>query len=478
LVRQIEPFRQKYTEPKKHEKRGVWWLGLAMVVTTMAIASIHHEPELSAPVTAEVNEQSLTQSGTAQFSADNPEPDRSSQETDQIRPMSFQQGKIEPAPPTDAQTDIAIDATDAAYWKKVSVKRGDSLAAILYREQILEQDINDIILLKSKALRNLYPRQVIHLRVSQDKRLLEAKTDLSLTETLHVFREAGVYQLNHQTVELETRIAYASGEIKHSLFLSGQKAGLGDALIMEMAEIFAWDIDFALDIRDGDRFTVAYEEKYRYGEKVGNGIIVAAEFVNGGTVHRSIAHRDQSGTVRYYTPEGDSMRRAFLKTPVKFSRISSRFTGKRYHPVLKRWRAHQGVDYSAPTGTPIRATAQGKIIFKGRKGGYGNTIIVKHGGSYSTLYAHMSRFAGGMRSGKTVEQGQVIGYVGKTGLATGPHLHYEFRVRDVHRNPLTFKFPKAESIPAEHKTVFLQQAQFWTEQLEIAANKTQVAGNL
>lgn len=434
----------------RHEKYGAWWLGLVMGITTVAIASIHHEPDTTSATNV-----------TAATSLTEP-----TDLSDKLAAVDHQIRSLDSG---------LLPADDTPRLKTAKVRRGDNLVAILHRNRVKQNDINGILNAKPKALYKLYPGQAIRMQFTADDQLLALETDLSLTDTLQLQRDGEQFLLQHKTVELETRIAYASGTIKHSLFLSGQKAGLSDKLIMELGEIFGWDIDFALDLRDGDTFTIAYEEKFRQGEKVANGIIVAAEFVNSNNRYRSIAHRDNNNRLHYYTPEGDSMRRTFLKTPVKFSRISSRFTRKRFHPVLKRWRAHKGVDYSARSGTSIRTTAKGRVVFKGWKGGYGNTVIVKHGGSYSTLYAHMSRFARGMYVGKTVDQGQRIGYVGKTGMVTGAHLHYEFRVRGRHRNPLTFKFPKAQSIPAEYRTAFMQSAETWTKQLDIASAHVRVA---
>lgn len=447
-----------------HEKYGAWWLGLAMGITTVTIAAIQQQPATTATPDTAAEVQVRAETEPAAIAIGN-----LTQQTLLLPPQSGQVPELE--------TETA-KINPASNWKQVKVRPGDNLVRILNRQKIPKTDINAILNLKSKPLYRLKPGQIIKLNISADNRLLGLATDLSLTDTFRVFQQDSRFQVAHDKIELETRVAYTSGDIQHSLFLSGQKAGLSDTLIMQLAEIFGWDIDFALDLREGDTFTVAYEEKYRRGERVANGIIIAAEFNNGGKIYRSIAHRDNQSRLRYYTPEGESMRRTFLRTPVKFSRISSRFTRKRYHPVLKRWRAHKGVDYSAPTGTPIRTTAKGRIIFKGWKGGYGNTIIIKHGGSYSTLYAHMSRFTRGMRIGRTVEQGRLIGRVGATGMVTGPHLHYEFRVRGAHRNPLTFKFPKAQSIPSQYKTDFLQQARIWTERLDVVGQRMRLAGNI
>jgi len=245
-------------------------------------------------------------------------------------------------------------------------------------------------------------------------------------------------------------------------------------LIMQLANLFAWDIDFALNLRAGDQFSVIYQEHYINGKFFKTGDILTAEFINQGRSIKTIRYQYPTGKISYYSPKGNSIRKAFLRTPIDFARISSHFNLKRKHPVLNRIRAHKGVDYAANTGTPIKASGDGKIIFRGRKGGYGNVVILKHGQRYSTLYAHMSKFKRGQRVGSRVHQGDFIGYVGKTGLASGPHLHYEFRVNGVHRNPLTVKLPNATPIERKYKADFLQKSKLLLAQLE-AIKPLQVA---
>lgn len=256
-----------------------------------------------------------------------------------------------------------------------------------------------------------------------------------------------------------------SAEINSSLFLSAQKAGLSHNLIMEMVRIFGWDVDFVLDIRAGDSYHIVYSRYEKDGKKLSDGNILAAEFTTQGQTYRAIRFVDEHENVSYYTPEGKSMLGTFLRSPVKFSRISSRF-GKRKHPISKKWKAHKGTDYAASRGTPIRATADGEITSAGRKGGYGKTVVIRHAGRFSTLYAHMNGFAKGIRSGSRIKQGDIIGYVGTTGYSTGPHLHYEFRVDGVHRNSLTYKTPKASSISEESKVEFNLLAKELSAQLD------------
>jgi murein DD-endopeptidase MepM/ murein hydrolase activator NlpD len=231
-----------------------------------------------------------------------------------------------------------------------------------------------------------------------------------------------------------------------------------DKLTMNLAGIFAWDIDFVLDIRRGDDFFILFEEIYQDGKFITDGEIVAAEFNNNGRTFRAVRFIDESGRSDYFTPDGRSVRKAFIRAPVDFTRISSSFNPRRKHPILNKIRAHRGVDYAAPRGTPIKAAGDGKVIFRGRKGGYGNAVILQHGGNISTLYGHMSKFANSSRIGRRVKQGQTIGYVGSTGLATAAHLHYEYRLNGVHRNPRTVKLPQAEPIKDEYRQDFLTAA--------------------
>jgi murein DD-endopeptidase MepM/ murein hydrolase activator NlpD len=246
--------------------------------------------------------------------------------------------------------------------------------------------------------------------------------------------------------EIERRPAQLTGVVTSSLFAAAQKAGLSNRLVMELADIFGYDIDFALDLRDGDRFSVVYDQLYKHGDKLRDGDIVAAEFVNQGKTYRAMRYVDADGNATYYTPDGDSLRKAFIRTPVDFIRISSGFTTGRLHPILNVIRAHKGVDYAAAIGTPVKATGDGIVDFVGVKSGYGNVVSIRHGAKYSTLYGHLSRFRAGLKVGQRVRQGQLIAYVGMTGLATGPHLHYEFRVNGVHQNPLTVALPRANPL--------------------------------
>lgn len=243
---------------------------------------------------------------------------------------------------------------------------------------------------------------------------------------------------------------------------------------MNVAGIFAWDVDFILDIRSGDNYYVQFEEIWQDGEFVTDGEIIAAEFNNNGRQIRAVRFKDKDNVTDYFTPDGNSVRKAFIRAPVDFTRISSNFNPNRRHPILNTIRAHRGVDYAAPRGTPIKAAGDGKVIFRGNKSGYGKVVILQHGGNITTLYAHMSSFAAKARVGSRVRQGQTIGYVGMTGLATANHLHYEYRLNGVHRNPRTVSLPDAEPIKAEYRQQFLTEAAPILEELE-KFKSTQVA---
>lgn len=344
------------------------------------------------------------------------------------------------------------------HWQEITIQRGDTLTSLLGRANLSAQDVARVIKDRGtkRRLRTLIPGKKFRLQVQPGDapRLLGIDYTPDKQHILSIrLDEKGDYYSVVQQPEYEHRMRYASGVVHSSLYEAAQDAGLSDNLTMQLASIFGWDIDFALDIRSGDSFSVLYDVRYHRGEKVADGTILAAEFTNQGKTYRAIRYVDQKGHSEYYSPEGRSLRKAFLRTPVDFRRISSRF-GTRFHPIYKKWKRHTGVDYAARAGTPIHATGDGKIVFRGRKGGYGNVIILKHGNTYSTLYAHMRGFARGMWPGRYVRQGQTIGYVGMTGLATGPHLHYEFRVHGVYRNPLTVRLPKARPIPRRDRGAF------------------------
>jgi murein DD-endopeptidase MepM/ murein hydrolase activator NlpD len=369
---------------------------------------------------------------------------------------------------------ISID-TDNPIWNDLKVKSGDSLSVLFDRAKIKPAQLLELMKLgkATSELKRIHPGDIIKIISDEEGNLLSLNYQIDGIHYLQVERDDNQLTANILKHHIEVRTAYASGEIESSLFLASAGAGLSQNTTMELANVFGWDIDFALDIRKGDKFTVIYEQRFKNGVKIKDGNILAAEFINQGKTFRALRYTDPvTNYTGYYSPDGHSLRKAFLRSPVKFSRISSRFTTKRYHPILHRFRSHKGVDYASGRGTPIRASGDGKVIYKGNKGGYGRTIIIKHGSRYTTLYAHMNSYNRKIRSGKRVKQGQVIGYVGSSGLASGPHLHYEFRVNGVHRNPLTVKFPSTKPIPKRYRDNFELTTKGYVAQLDVLSRST------
>lgn len=358
---------------------------------------------------------------------------------------------------------------------RITVARGDTLDRIFRRNDL---DLGDLAAIASlpdakEHLRILRPGDQIEIR-HDGRSLVSFYRQLELTSALEITRGDDGFEARFVDRPVEARRKAAYGRIETSLFESAASAGLSDKLIMNLAGIFAWDVDFVLDIRGGDNYYILYEELWQDGEFVSDGQIVAAEFNNDGRSHQAIRYVDQDGQTDYFTPEGRSVRKAFVRAPVDFTRISSSFNPKRRHPILNTIRAHRGVDYAAPRGTPIKAAGDGKVIFRGVKGGYGNTVILQHGGNITTLYAHMNAFDRKAGSGRRVTQGQTIGYVGDSGLATAPHLHYEYRLNGVHRNPRTVQLPQADPIRSEYMEDFLAKAAPVLEELD-NFKRTQVA---
>jgi murein DD-endopeptidase MepM/ murein hydrolase activator NlpD len=333
---------------------------------------------------------------------------------------------------------------------EVIVGRNDTLDAIFRRMSLNMGDLAAIRSLPGirQSLDFLKPGDSIKVTHSAGD-IKELTRKVSETQTLDVVRQDGGFAAKMIDNPVETRIRKATATIDSSLFQAAGAAAISDTIALKLANVFAWDIDFVLDIREGDRFTAVYQQIYQDGKYLRDGEVLAAEFVNNGKVYRAVRYLSDSGSVGYYTPNGLAMRKAFLRAPVEFTRVSSAFNPHRRHPILNLIRGHMGTDYAAPTGTPVHASGDGRVSFAGRKGGYGNAIVLAHGGNISTLYGHMSRFARNIHVGAHVQQGEIIGYVGMTGLATGPHLHYEYLVNGVHRNPQTVQLPGAEPLRAQ-----------------------------
>lgn len=342
-------------------------------------------------------------------------------------------------------------------WKDITVKSGDNLSTVFKRAGLNDASMYQVINHNNEAkeLTNLFPGEKLGFDIV-DNELLALRHVKNLLDTVIIKKTEAGFQTRHIVREPESRIDYRYTSLKDNLFLDGSKAGLSQNVIMDMANIFGGVIDFVYDPRKGDTFEVLYEQLYLDGEYYKDGNILAASYNNKGTQHTAYRYTDSNGKTGYFSEEGVSMRKAFLRAPVDFTRISSRFNPKRLHPIFKTSRPHRGIDYAAKTGTPVFATGDGRVITASYNSASGNYVVLQHGQAYTTKYLHLSKKH--VKKGQRVTQGQIIGKVGSTGYATGPHLHYEFLVSGVHRNPSTIlnKLPKAKSIEASELQRFSQ----------------------
>lgn len=364
-------------------------------------------------------------------------------------------------------------ASQDLLWQTDEVRKDDTLGALLDRLNI--QNPEAIAFLRqspdaSALASKLRPGRPILAKTTADGTLLELQYQYDWDAALEVKLDGDAYTAHQIQLAQETRTELKSAEIRSSLFAATDDAGIPDAIAMQLVQIFSSDIDFHLDLRQGDRFRVIYETGYSNGEMTTSGQVLAAEFINQGKTYSAVLYRDADGRADYFTPEGKPIHKTFLRSPLEFSRISSGFTLARFHPVLKRWRAHKGVDYAAPIGTRIKATADGTVAFAGQQGGYGNVVMLQHAGGVTTVYGHLSRFAPGLRKGQRISQGDIIGHVGMSGLASGPHLHYEFRIHGQHRDPLKVALPNTSAITVINQQAFKQQAQPLLAQLALLRN--------
>lgn len=361
-----------------------------------------------------------------------------------------------------------VPGMDGDDWKIVIVRAGQSLADIFHEQGLSPTELQRLVdaRVDEGAFRRIHPGDEFGFRKSPEGKLLALRFDRDDHTRVVLRIDADGVKSEIAERALERRVHVARGTIKSSLFEAGDAAGMTDSMTLKLAQAFGYDIDFAQDLRVGDSFTVIYNDVYRDGERLRDGDILGATFINGGRRFTAFRYENAEGGVSFYSEDGRPLKTSFLRTPVEFTRISSRFSAGRMHPVLGRMRAHKGVDYAAPTGTPIYAAGDAKVEFRGVKNGFGNVVILQHGGQYSTVYGHMSRFASGLSAGQRVRQGQLIGYVGSTGLATGPHLHYEFRLNGQHRDPLTVTLPKPEPLPAAELAKFRQLTQPMLAQLK------------
>ena len=355
-------------------------------------------------------------------------------------------------------------------WQTFVIKSGDNLSEIFLNVGLTDQDLFRVLDSSDEAqiLNRIYPGYELGFLVSNSGELDKLQVLKNPLEGFIFIREEGGYKVEQIAKEAQILPTFKVGIIEDSLFLAGQKEQIPAAHLMEMANIFGGVIDFILDPRQGDSFSILYDEKYLDGAFVGHNDILVTQFINQGRTFTAIRYINRDGELGYYSPEGESMRKAFLRNPLDVFRISSNFNPRRRHPILNTIRAHKGTDYAAQTGTPIRATSDGRITRASRYGSFGNLVTIKHSGGFETKYAHLSRFASGISRGDRVRQGEVIGYVGATGGATGPHLHYEFLVNGVHQNPRTIldKLPKAESIHPDEMALFSEQAKKLLDQFD------------
>ncbi|MFT7472479.1 MAG: murein DD-endopeptidase MepM/ murein hydrolase activator NlpD [Kiritimatiellia bacterium] len=357
-------------------------------------------------------------------------------------------------PQAKPQIEVQPILEDVTLWRNIEVKSGDNLSSIFSKVGLSNQDLFRVLNSsdEAKVLNQVYPGYQLDF-------LIPPEGELEQLRLLKSPLEGFLFTLNNNNYDVESilnfpqlRPTFKVGTIADSLFMAGQREQIPAVTIMEMANIFGGVIDFILDPRAGDDFSILYDEKYLDGEFIGHGDILATQYTNQGKTFTAVRYINEQGEAGYYNAEGESMRKAFLRSPLDVFRISSNFNPSRRHPILNTIRAHKGTDYAAPRGTPIRATSDGQVTRASRNGSFGNLVIVKHAGGFETKYAHLSKYANGVKKGKRVRQGDIIGYVGTTGSATGPHLHYEFLMGGVHQNPRTIidKLPKAESIdPAE-----------------------------
>ena len=394
---------------------------------------------------------------------------------DQASPLADLGQEHLPAPKEGTPANPLESALHEGNWMTETVRRGDTISHIFRRLGISIREALALVKLKDAAvLEKITPGEEIHVTKltpmdgTTRERLEKLKYELNQFTTLLVRRKDDGYVTDIVRREPEIHYRTSRATINSSLLGTARNAGIPFDVVYSFADILGWQVDFSRDLRKGDQFTVIFEELYLDGEKIGNGQVVAAELITMDRSLRAVRHVGDNGRVTYYAPDGEGIQGSFLRSPIKYARVTSSFSKRRLHPIQKIWKPHNGVDYGAPLNTPVHSTGDGVVIFIGSKNGYGRTIILRHGEQYQTLYAHLNHYRKGLRTGKRVEQGEVIGYVGKTGWATGPHLHYEFRVNGRHMDPLTVELPKSDPIDQRYRVDFLREAAHWVAQLESA----------
>jgi murein DD-endopeptidase MepM/ murein hydrolase activator NlpD len=372
--------------------------------------------------------------------------------------LAYQSGMVRPPLKPIVRGENHVPFKRNTDWQTVRVKAGDTLSAIFEEIGLDPQTLEDVTKLKKNSWTSLRPGQEISFKIDEQNELQGLSFRVSQRENLVVKRVGDEYQAVLEKIIPKRELKHVRLFIQHSLYQAAKKAAIDDKIILEMIEVFNWDIDFTRDIQPGDELEILFEAFNIDNKPAGVGDLLYVKIKNRGKVHEALRYTDPKGHSSYFSPNGQSLRKAFLRTPVKFSHISSYFNLSRMHPILHKIRAHKGVDYAAPRGTPVKSAGDGIVIFTGRKNGYGNVIIVKHSDLYETLYAHLDHFAGAIRPGRAVDQGDIIGYVGATGLATAPHLHYEFHIHGVQTNPLSAKLPQSLPIASRYKSDFKKKA--------------------
>jgi murein DD-endopeptidase MepM/ murein hydrolase activator NlpD len=357
--------------------------------------------------------------------------------------------------------------TIASFWRNERVQRGDTVVELLRRLNIEDASASTYLRTapEAESFRQLAVAREVQAETNADGGLVALRYLGNNDAQIVIEKQGDGYAARTLPAQLEKRLFVRTGEIKSSLYAATDTAEMPEAAANQLTEIFSGDIDFHHDLRKGDKFTAVYEMTYSDGALINTGRIQAAEFINQGQVYRAVYFQGD-----YYTPEGKSVRKAFLRSPIEFSRISSGFTNSRFHPVLNKWRAHKGVDFAAPVGTKVKATSDGVITTIGRQNGYGNFITINHQGRFTTVYGHLSRFAKGLHRGQRIAQGDVIGYVGMTGMTSGPHLHYEFRIDGQQRDPLRVALPDAKPVNPENMAAFRLAADNFVARLNLLRN--------
>lgn len=373
-------------------------------------------------------------------------------------PITFSAGVNVPDVPLMSFSEEGLVGKEQVSHREFIIEPGQTLSGIFTKMNLSQGLLLRIIGLNEDARRltKVYPGASLHFSIDHEGNFLQLRYAFSDFQELVINSDMG--QLSSEIIEhsTQTQLVSTLGTITGSLFNAGKKAGLSDKMVMKLAHIFSWDIDFVLEIREGDSFSLIYEKIYKNGEYIRDGEILAAAFTNQGEEYQAVRFADEDGDSAYYTPEGRSMKKAFLRAPLNFSYISSNFNPKRFHPILKRVKAHNGIDYRAPKGTPVYAAGDGRVVSSAFHKYNGHYVVLKHPNGITTKYLHFTKRA--VKKGDRVKQGQTIGYVGSTGLSEAPHLHYEFIYNGVHRNPKTVSLPKAEPLSDKYMDSFMSQA--------------------